>query len=230
MKKIFVLSILSCCMIFTCAAQKNKKTTTMTEKDSLAYALGINIGTSLKQQLEPQFADINIDILLQGLTGIFKGAENMPFKNNEEAVMFLNNYFAREMEKTAAGNREAGEKFLAENAKRPGVTVTPSGLQYEILTVGGGAKPAATDKVTVHYRGTLIDGTVFDSSIERGEPITFPLNGVIPGWTEALQLMPVGSKWIIYLPYNLAYGERGAGGSIEPYSTLIFEVELLGIE
>lgn len=126
--------------------------------------------------------------------------------------------------------KEEGEKFLAENAKRPGVKVTPSGLQYEVLDATLGQKPKATNTVRVHYEGTLPDGTVFDSSYKRGEPISFPLNGVIAGWTEGLQLMSVGSKYKLFIPYNLGYGERGAGASIPPYAALIFTVELLGIE
>lgn len=126
--------------------------------------------------------------------------------------------------------KEEGEKFLAENAKRPGVKVTPSGLQYEVLDATLGQKPKPSDTVRVHYEGTLPDGTVFDSSYKRGEPISFPLNGVIAGWTEGLQLMSVGSKYKLFIPYNLGYGERGAGASIPPYAALIFTVELLGIE
>ena len=123
-----------------------------------------------------------------------------------------------------------GTEFLKENSKKEGVIVTDSGLQYEIITKGTGALPKATDKVKTHYHGTLTNGTVFDSSVDRGEPISFPVNGVIKGWQEALQLMPVGSKWRLVVPYELAYGERGAGASIAPFSTLIFEVELIGIE
>jgi len=126
--------------------------------------------------------------------------------------------------------KEEGEKFLAENAKREGVKVTPSGLQYEVLEATLGQKPKATDTVKVHYEGTLIDGTIFDSSYKRGESIEFPLNGVIKGWTEGLQLMSIGSKFKFFIPYQLAYGERGAGGSIPPYAALIFTVELLGIK
>ncbi len=130
----------------------------------------------------------------------------------------------------SAKAKEEGEKFLTENAKREGVKVTASGLQYEVLEATLGQKPKATDSVKVHYEGTLIDGTVFDSSYKRGEPITFPLSGVIKGWTEGLQLMAIGSKYKFFIPYQLAYGERGAGGSIPPYAALIFTVELLGIE
>ena len=135
------------------------------------------------------------------------------------------------MQKAQSGGKiSEGEAFLAENGKRPEVTTTASGLQYEVIEMGDGAKPTASSTVKVHYRGTLLDGTVFDSSYDRGEPISFPLNGVIRGWTEGLQLMPVGSKFKFYIPYDLAYGERGAGQVIGPYETLIFEVELLNIE
>ncbi len=129
----------------------------------------------------------------------------------------------------ATANLQAGEKFLEDNKKRPGVTALPSGLQYEIIAQGSGPKPSATSKVTCHYHGTLIDGTVFDSSVKRGQPATFPLNMVIKGWTEALQLMGTGSKWRLFLPADLAYGDRQASAEIGPNSTLIFEVELLGI-
>jgi FKBP-type peptidyl-prolyl cis-trans isomerase FklB len=135
---------------------------------------------------------------------------------------------AKEAEKSKILSVE-GETFLAENAKKTGISVTASGLQYEVITAGTGATPTATSKVKTHYHGTLINGTVFDSSVDRGQPIDFPVNGVIAGWTEALQLMPVGSKWRLYIPHHLAYGERGAGASIAPYSALIFEVELLEI-
>ena len=133
------------------------------------------------------------------------------------------------MDGVAKKNKDVEDKFLAENSKKPGVVTLPSGLQYKVIKAGNGASPKATDKVTVHYRGTLINGQEFDSSIGRGEPVTFPVNGVIPGWTEALQLMKVGDKWELYIPSALAYGNRGAGQMIEPGATLIFEVELLGI-
>ena len=147
----------------------------------------------------------------------------------EASQSFLQTYFTAAQEKISTEKKAQGEKFLADNAKNPAVQTTASGLQYIVLKDTVGAKPTATDKVKVHYEGTLIDGTKFDSSYDRGEPIDFPLNQVIPGWTEGIQLMSVGSKYKFYIPYQLAYGEQGAGGVIPPYSTLIFTVELLGI-
>ena len=147
----------------------------------------------------------------------------------QEAQTAINDFFRALQDKAGQKNREEGQAFLAANARRPEVVTLPSGLQYEVVHEGTGAKPKASDTVEVHYHGTLIDGTVFDSSVERGEPATFRVNGVIKGWTEALQLMPVGSKWTLYIPYDLAYGTQDMG-DIKPYSTLIFEVELLGIE
>ena len=148
----------------------------------------------------------------------------------QEAQQLLQRYFTELQEETAKIEKESGQKFLEENKKREQVKVTPSGLQYEVLVPTIGQKPKATDKVRVHYEGTLTDGTVFDSSYRRGEPISFALNQVIAGWTEGVQLMSIGSKYKFYIPYNLGYGARGAGDSIPPYATLIFTVELLGIE
>ena len=167
---------------------------------------------------------------------------NLSFNLGTSVAQYLLQYGEKELDytefkkgmdfvlKASTEAKEAGEKFLAENAKREGVKVTPSGLQYEVIESTLGQKPKATDKVRVHYEGTLIDGTVFDSSYKRGESITFSLNQVIKGWTEGLQLMSVGSKYKLYIPYDLAYGAQGAGGSIPPYAALIFTVELLGIE
>jgi len=169
-------------------------------KDSLSFQLGISVAQYLMQYGEKE---LNYDEFKQGI----------------EYVM-----------KMSGEAKAAGEQFLAENAKREGVKTTASGLQYEVLEATIGQKPKATDTVRVHYEGTLIDGTVFDSSYKRGESISFPLNGVIKGWTEGLQLMSVGSKYKFFIPYQLAYGERGAGASIPPYAALIFTVELLGIE
>ena len=172
--------------------------------------------------------NLNYQDLAAGIEDVL--TKQQPKISYQEAQQVLNTFF-QELETKIAGAAKAdGEKFLAENAKREGVKVTASGLQYEILEPSLGQKPKATDTVRVHYEGTLIDGTVFDSSYRRGESISFPLNGVIAGWTEGLQLMSIGSKYKFYIPYQLAYGERGAGQSIPPYAALIFTVELLGIE
>jgi FKBP-type peptidyl-prolyl cis-trans isomerase FklB len=148
----------------------------------------------------------------------------------EEAQTAINEFFAKQKTEVMSKNKKAGEEFLAKNKSNEGIVTTTSGLQYKVLVAGTGAKPKATDTVDCHYEGRLIDGTVFDSSYRRGQSAQFPVNGVIPGWVEALQLMPVGSKWQLYIPSELAYGEYGAGETIEPNSTLIFDVELLGIK
>ena len=148
----------------------------------------------------------------------------------QEAQTAINDFFRALQDKAGQKNREEGQAFLAANARRPEVVTLPSGLQYEVVREGTGAKPKASDTVEVHYHGTLIDGTVFDSSVRRGTPATFGVTQVIPGWVEALQLMPVGSKWKLYIPSELAYGAQGAGGAIGPHTTLVFEVELLGIK
>ncbi|MGM9805516.1 MAG: FKBP-type peptidyl-prolyl cis-trans isomerase [Candidatus Aphodosoma sp.] len=207
------------------------------------YNEGIKIGSTIAQQMsmsqylfnDSAFGEIKRDVITRGLTDVITGEENAIMKG-EEAQNYLNAIFearsAREAAKAdeiAAANKAKGEAFLAENAGKEGVISTGSGLQYKVVTMGDGAKPSATDKVKVHYHGTLTDGTVFDSSVERGEPSEFPVDGVIKGWTEGLQLMPVGSKFIFYIPYDLAYGERGAGSDIGPCETLVFEVELLDI-
>ena len=152
-----------------------------------------------------------------------------PKISDAEAQKILQEYFTKQQEMKTKMAKEEGANFLAENAKKEGVISLESGLQYEILKQGSGAKPTINDNVTTHYHGTLIDGTIFDSSVDRGQPATFPVSGVIKGWTEALQLMSVGSKWRLYVPYDLAYGERGAGANIGPFTTLIFEVELISI-
>ena len=152
-----------------------------------------------------------------------------PKINNDQALMVIQNYFTKKQSAKSEEKIEEGRKFLEENSKKEGVITLASGLQYEVIIDGSGEKPKLEDNVTTHYHGTLLDGTVFDSSVDRGEPASFPVGGVIKGWTEALQLMSVGSKWKLYVPYDLAYGERGAGPQIGPYSTLIFEVELLNI-
>ncbi|RMG91055.1 MAG: FKBP-type peptidyl-prolyl cis-trans isomerase [Zetaproteobacteria bacterium] len=201
------------------------------EKARLSYAIGMDIG----QSLQNLGVELDEAALTEGISDRLNGRKLK--LSDEEAVKVQQAFFTKRAEKQAAErkqlaekNKAEGEKFLAENAKREGVHVTESGLQYEVLKQGDGDRPKATDRVKVHYRGTLIDGTEFDSSYKRGEPAVLPLNGVIKGWTEGVQLMNVGSKYRFYLPPALAYGERGAGQRIGPNATLIFEVELLGIE
>ncbi len=206
-----------------------KKADLKTKVDSTSYALGVLIAQQNKQSLDniPGGKEINIELLSAAFYQVLKGDSALftPAKANE----LVSNYFQKESEKISQKNLEAGNAYLEKNKAREGVKTTASGLQYEILKEGTGPKPVAEDMVKVHYHGTTIDGKVFDSSVDRGEPAQFPVGGVIPGWVEALQMMPVGSKWKIYLPANLAYGERGAGQDIQPNSVLIFEVELLEI-
>lgn len=192
--------------------------------DKFSYAIGLGIGQNLmsmgaKNIEVNDFAQAIKDVLTQGPTAI----------SHTEARDIVNKYFEELEEKMSAQAKEMGLTFLTENAKKEGIQTTASGLQYEVLTEGTGKKPAATDKVRCHYEGTLIDGTLFDSSYKRGEPAVFGLNQVIKGWTEALQLMGEGAKYRLYLPYDLAYGAQGAGEMIPPYSTLIFTVELLEV-
>ena len=212
--------------ITSCDAQKEKgKNKTMemkTEIDSVSYALGVNIGENIKGQ----FKDVNVDVLSQAIKDAYKGETNMTM---DEAGPMLQAYAQKAQARIGEENLKAGEEFLATNGAKEGVTTTASGLQYEVINEGTGAKPTAENQVKVHYHGTLLDGTVFDSSVDRGEPATFGVTQVIPGWTEALQLMSVGSKWKVFLPSSIAYGERGAGANIGPNTTLIFEVELLEI-
>jgi len=195
------------------------------EIDSVSYSLGLNVAKNVKTQGMEGF---NSDALVKGFNDGFSG--NTPMLSDMDAGSCLNSYFQKAQLAKSEATKEAGEAFLAQNKTRKGVVTTESGLQYEILKEGTGKKPKLEDKVTTHYHGTLIDGTVFDSSVNRGEPVSFNVNGVIPGWTEALQLMPVGSKWKLYIPPDLAYGERGAGNAIGPNETLIFEVELISID
>ncbi len=190
----------------------------------ISYAIGMNIAENLKQS---GVTEIDCQAVADGLKAIFSNTK--PEVEPREAGQLLQKFFAELEEKQNKKAIEEGAAFLAANGARPEVKTLASGLQYEIITEGKGNKPKATDQVRCHYHGTLIDGTVFDSSVRRNEPAIFPVNGVIQGWVEALQLMPVGSKWKLYIPYNLGYGARGAGNSIPPYAALIFEVELLDI-
>jgi FKBP-type peptidyl-prolyl cis-trans isomerase len=200
----------------------DKQITMKTQIDSVSYALGVNIGSSIKTQ----FKDIDLNILAAAIKDAYAGKEMIA---NEECIPILRTYSVSAQKKIADENMAVGQKFLAENAKRSEVKTTASGLQYEIVKAGNGPIPTESDRITVHYHGTLIDGTVFDSSIERGQPATFIVTQVIAGWTEALKMMPVGSKWKVYVPSDLAYGVRGNGPDIMPNSTLIFDMELLGI-
>ena len=217
------------------AGNKKEKTAKKTEKplfrsgiDSVSYAIGINVGTGLNGQLKQFFGDTaNLKLLLKGFETGIKG--KTPLLSNENAGTYIQQYLTKVQEKLTLERKEKNIAFLTENAKKEGVVSLPSGLQYKILKEGTGEKPKGTNDVKVHYEGQLIDGVVFDSSIERNEPATFTLNKVIPGWTEALQLMTVGSKWRLFIPANLGYGEAGAGKQIPPFSTLIFDVELIEI-
>ncbi len=192
-----------------------------------SYGIGLQVGQQLTesglQGLEPA-------ALLAGLTDALEGnTPSVPVETLHNALRTMHELAEAVRQERQAALAEAGKVFLAENVKKEGVQVTESGLQYKVLKAGDGAIPARTDHVRVHYTGRLIDGTVFDSSVQRGQPAEFPVNGVIAGWIEALTLMPVGSKWELYIPYQLAYGERGAGAAIPPFATLVFEVELLEI-
>ena len=192
--------------------------------DKLSYALGLSMGHNF---LGSGIKLLNVEDFAKGVEAVYK--QEKPEISFDEAKRIINEFFSNLQDQIAGENKRAGEEFLAENAKRPGVVTLPSGLQYEVLTEGKGRKPKATDKVQCHYHGTLIDGQVFDSSIQRGTPAVFGVNQVIPGWVEALQLMPEGSRWKLYIPSALAYGEQGAGGSIPANAALVFEVELIKI-
>ena len=186
--------------------------------DKVSYALGLSIGNNFQNS---GIKDLQVEDFVQGLNDVLTEAK--PALSYDEAKQVINDYFMKLQQEKLEINKKAGEEFLSINKHKAGVVELPSGLQYEVLKNG-------TDQVKCHYEGTLIDGTLFDSSIKRGQPAVFGVNQVIPGWVEALQLMPVGSKWRLFIPSNLAYGERGAGEAIEPNSTLIFDVELLDIE
>ncbi len=196
----------------------------MNEKEKASYALGLSIASNLQSQ---NLGDIDTKLFMDGFND---SLQNNPFKVEVEAInQIITDYQASQSKIENADVMANGKKFLEKNAKKEGITTTASGLQYEVLKEGNGAKPKATDQVTVHYVGTLIDGTKFDSSVDRGEPATFGLNQVIAGWTEGVQLMQEGAKYRFFIPYNIAYGERGAPPTIPGYATLIFDVELLKI-
>lgn len=201
---------------------ENKKPSNL--KEQVSYSLGLNIALSIKEQ---GFEDIDLNFLSQAIADVY-GKQSLQIDPNQ-AGQILDQYFNEMQNKKFQKNVEEGQKFLKDNSTKEGVVTLKSGLLYKVLKEGSGPKPKATDKVTTHYHGTLIDGTVFDSSVERGQPATFPVNGVIPGWVEALQLMGTGSKWRLYVPSDLAYGNRAVSEKIGPNSTLIFDVELISI-
>lgn len=222
MKNIFAITLL---VLFSTTLKAQHEHSPLTnEMDSFSYALGMNIASSFKGA---GITELNFDIFKEAIKHVL--VDNHVNFDGETANAIVNNYVAKIKAEEAAKQSIAGTEFLAKNATKPGVITLPSGLQYKVIKQGTGPKPVDGQKVTTHYKGTLIDGKVFDSSYDRGQPTSFGVNQVIPGWTEALKLMPVGSKWELYIPYNLAYGERAMGANIPAYSTLIFEVELLEI-
>ena len=212
------------------SSEKGAPMELQTQKDKASYSIGVSIGKNLKDQK----VEIQTDILVKGLLDAYTGAKTQLTEKEMGDVLaqFQQEIMAKAQEEAAkkgGENKSKGEKFLADNKNKPGVKTTPSGLQYTVISEGTGPKPTASSTVKVHYTGKLIDGTTFDSSVDRGEPIEFPLNGVIKGWTEGVQLMSKGSKYKFFIPSDLAYGDRGAGNAIGPNETLIFEVELLDI-
>jgi len=218
-------SVLILISLFLVGTTFTLKSQNMTQEEKNSYAIGANIGNDLKNA----GIEINLNAFKEGVMDALKGVNKLTMEETQAAFEDIQ----RRIEaKQNAGNeveKERGRQFLAENKKREGIKETESGLQYKVIVMGDGPKPAATDQVKVHYTGKTIDGEIFDSSVQRGEPIVFGLNQVIRGWTEGLQLMPVGSKFMFYIPSDLAYGDRGAGGLIKPGATLIFEVELLDV-
>ncbi len=219
-----------CCMLLAGAASAADKVELKTQKDKASYAIGLDMGGSLKKNE----IDVNTDALIQGIKDSLTDAKpRLSDQELKETIATLQKeMMAKQQDRqkaVAEKNKKDGDAFLEANKKKPGVKVLPNGLQYKVVKEGTGKTPKATDTVTVNYKGTLIDGTEFDSSYKRGQPATFPVKGVIPGFSEALQLMKEGSTWELYIPSNLAYGERGAGGAIGPDAALIFEVELISV-
>ena len=229
MKQMCIVLLCLVAMTFQISAQT--KPTLTTEKDKVSYIIGTDIAKNLKKQ----GIDIDPEFLFKGLQDAFTNQKLILSDSEIQQVMaaFQQEMMAKQSKETgelAEKNQKEGDAFLAANKKKDSVITLPSGLQYKVLVEGSGKKPTLNDTVTTNYSGTLIDGTEFDNSYKRGEPATFPVSGVIPGWTEALQHMKVGAKWQLFIPSNLAYGERGAGQTIGPNATLIFEVELLSIK
>jgi FKBP-type peptidyl-prolyl cis-trans isomerase FkpA len=225
MNKILCTLLLSANVLFACSAEgvSDKKSKANDADTDISYAFGVALGADFKQA----GLRFDYDALIKGFQEALEGKETRI--TLEEAIPLIQTAMQEAMVRQAEETRQKGAEFLAENGKKPGIMTTESGLQYELITPGTGPKPQSSDTVSVHYEGTLLDGSVFDSSYTRGEPAEFPLDGVIPGWTEGIQLMEVGSTYRLFIPSDLAYGEQGAGNFIPPNSTLIFKVELLGI-
>ena len=223
MKKLLIIFAAIIAISANSYSQKQKPVI-KTELDSVSYSMGLAIGNSIKTA---GLTEINDKLFVQAMTDVLSGKETII--KTDQTQQILNNYFMKLQAKKSAEGKELGKKFLEENKKKEGVVTLPSGLQYKVLKEGQGAIPTLEDKVTCHYHGTLISGKVFDSSVDRGQPVQFAVKGVIAGWTEALQLMKVGSKWQLFIPSELAYGEQNIPG-IDPNSVLIFEVELISID
>ena len=217
-------------LLLACRAGAAEAPALTDQKDKVSYSIGMDIGNNLKKQS----IEVDPDVLAKGIRDAMSGGDTLlSAEEARETLVALQKELVAKaqarMKELAEKNRKEGEHFLTENKKKEGIVTRPSGLQYEVVAKGSGPSPKETDTVETHYRGTLIDGTEFDSSYDRGQPAVFPVDGVIPGWTEALQLMKVGDKWRIFVPPELAYGERGAG-PIGPNATLVFEIELLSIK
>jgi FKBP-type peptidyl-prolyl cis-trans isomerase FklB len=224
--KATILAIAFSIPLFSCSGQRKSEDVKLASlADSMAYSIGVTIGSNMKKD---GLDSLDLDILKSAMAAVLRG--DTPMIQQMECQGVIQSYLAQKQQAQVSKNTAEGKQFLEENKKKKGVITTASGLQYMVITEGKGDMPTANDTVKTHYHGTLIDGTVFDSSVDRGEPVEFPVGGVIKGWTEALQLMHVGSKYRLFIPPDLAYGERQAGPKIGPNSTLIFEVELLAIK
>jgi len=224
MNKTVQLLIVGCAIILSSCSNNATDKIPETEMEKVSYSLGVNVATGVKAQ---GLDTIDANAVAKAFSDVFEG--NDLDISEEESMTILQDFFGKMQAEKSAKENEAGAAYLAENGAKEGVITTESGLQYEVIVSGDGARPTTADQVTVHYHGMLTDGTVFDSSVDRGQPATFGVTQVIKGWTEALQLMSVGDKWKLTIPSGLAYGDQGAGGMIGPGATLVFEVELLGI-
>ena len=229
-KSLVIVAVAGSMFLASCNTTKSSKVELKTLADSAAYAIGADLGQNIKQNLPtaPGGSELDMKIVMAAFNQVMTDQPSQIAVDQAQTI--TQNYFMKSQAAEGEKNKAEGVKFLEENGKKAGVTTTASGLQYEVLKEGSGAKPTETSTVKVHYHGTTIYGKVFDSSVDRGEPVSFPLNGVIKGWTEGLQLMTVGSKYKFYIPSELAYGERGPSPEIKPNSVLVFEVELLEIE